>query len=544
MPTINFKGKTAVWNHHLSVPYQILELDSKLSRKGKNNKENLIIEADNLTALKSLLPNYQGRIKCIYIDPPYNLGNENWVYNDNVNSPLIRSWINKTVGVDDLTRHDKWLCMMTPRLRLLRELLTDDGVIFISIDNIELNNLKSLMKEIFLEENFVGVLIWRKKEGGGQTDDYFVTEHEYILVYKKSDKFVWLDEKIPQDNSSFKKKDKDGEYKAVKLAKWGSAARKEDRPTMWFPIIAPDGKKVLPIAPDGNPGRWRIGKASMDSLIDNNLIEWVDDSGKWIPYEKIYFDGNEVKVIKERSIIYDLAFTGTGTKELTKLFGKKDYFENPKPSDLIKYLVTYATDKNDIVLDAFAGSGTTAHAVMSLNTEDGKDRRFILIQLPEELKKGKPAYVDGYRYVHQITRDRINKVIDAGKLDIGYSYMKLGPKIDAEAILSGKLPSFSELAKYIYYLSTGTTMTDTSIINQKTFLIGKHKGESIFLLYCQDMNKLREMALTLEWAEANGITTKGKKIIYAPACYLDDEYMESHNIYFVSIPYSLFEKRT
>ncbi|MDP2924049.1 MAG: site-specific DNA-methyltransferase [Candidatus Omnitrophota bacterium] len=544
MPSINFKGKNAVWNHHLSVPYQTLEKDKKLSVKGKNEDENLIIEADNLIALKSLLPKYQGRIKCIYIDPPYNTGNENWVYNDKINSPLIKDWIKQTVSADDLTRHDKWLCMMTPRLKLLQELLSDDGAIFISIDNIEVHNILSLMNEIFLPENFVGVLIWRKKEGGGQTDQYFVTEHEYIVVYKKSDKFKWLDEKIPQDSSSYNKKDKDGEYKAVKLAKWGSGARKEDRPTMCFPLIAPDGKKVYPVAPDGNDGRWRVGKVTMERLIENNLIDWVKKDSKWLPYEKIYFEGDEIKVIKERSIIYDLSYTGDGTKELLNIFGAKDYFDNPKPSELIKYLITYSSEKDSIILDSYAGSGTTAHAVLKLNKEDkSSNRKYILVQLPEEIKKDKSAYKAGFRYVHEITRERVKKVIEKDKLDVGFSYMKLGPRIDADSILSGSLPTYKELAKYVYYLATGKTMDNEKSIDEKNYFVGKINGESIYLLYEKDKDKLKGLAITLDWAEKIGKKDKGKKIIYAPACFLDEEYLEKFNIHFVSIPYSLFEKK-
>ena len=195
-------------------------------------------------------------MKCIYIDPPYNTGNESWAYNDNLRAPFVKEWLGKTVGADDLERHDKWLCMMMPRLILLRELLSEDGAIFVSSDNNEITHLRALMNEVFGERNFVGTLIWRKKEGGGQTDDYFVTEHEYITVYRRSEAFIWNDEEIPQDGSSFSKVDKDGKYKLVKLAKWGAASRREDRPSMYFAVEAPNGKNVYPIAPDGNDGRW------------------------------------------------------------------------------------------------------------------------------------------------------------------------------------------------------------------------------------------------------------------------------------------------
>ena len=187
MATLQFKGKSAVWNHHLSVPYHTLEKNAKKSLKGTDAEENLIIEGDNLLALKSLLPKYQGRIKCIYIDPPYNTGNESWVYSDKVSSPTIQEWFGKVVGKqgEDLTRHDKWLCMMTPRLKLLRELLSDDGVIFVSIDDNEQHHLRALMEETFGTENFITNIIWQKKYSPQNDAKYFSDMHDFITVFAK-----------------------------------------------------------------------------------------------------------------------------------------------------------------------------------------------------------------------------------------------------------------------------------------------------------------------------------------------------------------------
>lgn len=542
MATLNFKGKSAVWNHHLSVPYHTLEKDDKKSLKGKDAEENLIIEGDNLLALKSLLPLYQGKVKCIYIDPPYNTGNENWIYNDNVNSPTMQDWIGETVGKDDLTRHDKWLCMMTPRLKLLRELLADDGVIFVSIDNNETHHLRDLLNEVFGETNYVGTLVWRKKEGGGQTDDYFVTEHEYILVFKKTEVFEWMDEQIPQDGSSFTKTDKDGKYKLVKLAKWGTAAKRENRPSMYFPLQAPNGKKVYPVAPDGSEGRWRMGQRRLDGLVATGLVEWVEKEKKWIPYEKIYFESGDVKVVKERSIIFDLAFTGDGTKELTTLFEVKDLFENPKPSELIKYLFTYTTKTDSIVLDSYAGSGTTADAVMKLNKEDGGNRKFILVQLLEKVKEGTAAYKAGFRWIHELTQERVKRSIGKNKYKVGFTYHKLGVAIDAETLLSGALPNYKEFAKYVYYLATGKNHPDEKKIKEENSFVGKTDHESIYLIYEKNMDALKKLAITLDWAQETHKKDSGKKIVYAPVCYLDDEALEQYNIKFVSIPYNLFER--
>jgi adenine-specific DNA-methyltransferase len=544
MATLQFKGKATVWNHHLSVPYHTLEKDVRKSLKGTDDSENLIIEGDNLLALKALLPQYQGRVKCIYIDPPYNTGNEGWVYSDSVNSPMIKDWLGKTVGKDDLTRHDKWLCMMTPRLKLLRELLTVDGCIFVSVDNNEVHRLRDLLDEVFGEENFVGTFVWRKKEGGGQTDDYFVTEHEYVIVYRKTDTFRWLDEEIPQDGSSFGKEDEHGKYKAVKLAKWGTAAKREDRPSMYFPLQAPNGKKVYPIAPDGSEGRWRVGQKRLEGLVANGLVEWIERDGKWLPYEKIYFENGDVKVIKERSIIFDLFFTGDGTNELTGLFGTKDFFENPKPSGLIKYLLTYTTDNDSIILDSFAGSGTTAQAVLDLNKEDKGTRKFILVQMPEEVKKNTAAYKAGFHWIHEITRERVKRVIETMKIKMGFAYYTLGPAIDADSLLEGKLPKYNVFAKYVYYLATGKNHSDEKKISEKDDFVGSTGNESIWLLYKPDMDALKTLAITLDWAQETHKKDRGRKVVYAPACYLDDETLDQYNIKFVSIPYNLFERQS
>ena len=284
MASLEFKGKQVVRNYHLTLKYHQLVADREKSLTHEVSlDDNLIIHGDNLLALKALLPTYGGKVKCIYIDPPYNTGNENWKYNDNVNSPMMQEWLGKVVGVDDPTRHDKWLCMMTPRLKALRELLREDGVIFVSTDNNEHHRLRSLLDEVFGERNFVGEMVWRKKEGGGQTDLYFVTEHEIILIYSKSDDYEWLDEIVPTDEAKYNKNDENGKFTAVKLAKWGSGARREDRPKMYFPIKDPDGKNAYPKAPDGSEGRWRVGKARMELLVEKELIHWEKKNGDWIP---------------------------------------------------------------------------------------------------------------------------------------------------------------------------------------------------------------------------------------------------------------------
>ena len=330
-------------------------------------KFNFLIEGDNLHSLKLLEKTHRNKIDVIYIDPPYNTGNKDFIYDD--------SYIDKNDGYT----HSKWLSFMSKRLEIARNLLSKTGVIFISIDENEFAQLKLLCDLIFGENNFIGTMIWRKKSGGGQTDEFFVTEHEYIFGYRKSTQFIWNDKHDKIDQNEYKYKSSDGSlYKITKLEKWGSSSHKEDRPTMYFPIKDPDGNNLYPIAPDKKDGRWRVGKERLHNLIKNNHIHWIKDKkeNRWIPYEMSFYNENQIKILKSRSILYDLAETGTATKLLTKIFNEKDIFSNPKPIELIKYLLEHT--KCEIVLDFFAGSGTTGHAVTQLNKEDGRNRQYIL----------------------------------------------------------------------------------------------------------------------------------------------------------------------
>src|SRR3989344_2471012 len=370
------------------------EVKNKEIITDKDKPQNILIEGDNYHSLSVLNYTHRGQIDVIYIDPPYNTGNaKEWKYND--------KWIDE----NDTYKHSKWLNFMSIRLNLAKNLLKSQGVIFISIDEHEFAQLKILCNEIFGEENFIGNIIWRKKEGGGQADDYFAREHEYIVVYSKSDKFKWLDEIIPVEEAEYNKEDKDGKFTAVKLAKWGNTARKEDREKMHFPIKAPDGKNIIPYAPDGNLGRWRVGKKRMDELINKDLVHWQKKDNKWIPYEKVYFTEGDVKKIKERSILYEIGTTAEGTNELKGIFLIKDIFQNPKPTELIKFFIRFGADEKAVVLDFFAGSGTTGHVILDMNKEDNGNRKFILCTNNED-NNG-----DGRIICTDICYPRIQKVI-------------------------------------------------------------------------------------------------------------------------------------
>ena len=409
----------------------------KEESKDWDTTENLYIEGDNLEVLKLLQSAYLNSVKMIYIDPPYNTGND-FVYTDDFADGIahykeVTGQATKSNPETAGRYHTNWLNMMYPRLKLARNLLTDDGVIFISIDENEIANLRKICNEILGEDNFIGTFIWRKKDGGGQAKDYFVIEHEYIIGYRRSDKFMWEDEKVIREIKEYNKIDERGRYKITKLAKWGNTARKEDRPSMYFSLNAPDGTLAYPIAPDGNDGRWRIGREKMEELLQDDLIYWEKKDNVWMPYEKEYFE-NQYKIIKERSILYDVANTGDGTDCLTELFGIKDIFENPKPFEVLLKLLKPVTKSQDIILDFFSGSATTAHAVMRLNAEENIKRKFICVQFPEKTDEKKAAYKAGYKTICEIGKERIRRAGEKIKeesplttqdLDTGFKVFKL-----------------------------------------------------------------------------------------------------------------------
>ena len=397
--------------------------------------ENLYIEGDNLEVLKLLQETYLGKIKMIYIDPPYNTGND-FVYNDEFG---IRSeeWNgisgnydadgNQIVGALERNTeangrfHTDWLNMLYPRLKLAKDLLRDDGVIFISIDDNEVENLKKVCGEVFGEGNFVAIINW-KGRGGRQDSKYYAAVHEYILCYAKQREYFVAGEEIKSGDVYPKyDKEKGRYYKTQLLRKWGSNSRREDRPNLFYPITAPDGTEVYPVVAvrdsqrpsicEKIDGRWRHGASTMEKNIKNGLVEFVKkDDGTWIPYEKIFapLEGEE----KTKKYTTWIDETNDGAKGIKDLFGST-VFDYPKsPNLLVRFLKMAGVESGDIILDFFSGSATTAHAVIQLNAEDGGHRKFIMVQLPEKCDEKSEAYKAGYKTICEIGKERIRR---AGK---------------------------------------------------------------------------------------------------------------------------------
>ncbi|MFA7253310.1 MAG: site-specific DNA-methyltransferase [Patescibacteria group bacterium] len=530
MPQIQFKGKQFVQNYHLSVKYHELIPEKEKSLTDKVSlHDNLIIHGDNLKALKALLPTYAGKVKCIYIDPPYNTGNENWVYNDNVSSPMMQDWLGKTVDREDLTRHDKWLCLMTPRLRLLRELLSEDGAIFISIDDNEQHRLRMMMDDIFGEENFLAELIWQKRKGGGNDSSYIATDHEYVCVYSKNTSDISGNWKVDYEDEYLKRYKEDDEFGRFY---WDTLSRPGLNNPIVYDVPCPDGEII-------RNGQWQISRKELDRKLaigDAKIAKGKNDN--WNVYHKVRMPEGRVF----RSVITNVT-NSDAANEMEEIFGLKKAFSNPKPSLLIRQLLLLLSDNDSIVLDSFAGSGTTAHAVLDLNKEDGGNRKFILIECED--------------YADNITAERVRRVINGvpkakdEKLKSGlggtFSYFELGKPIEMESILEGdKLPSYKDMARYVYYTATGEEF-DESQIDEGNNFVGQSKNYNVFLFYKPEEEYLKNTALTLDRAEAikkyrsGSARTDGKKsLVLAPTKYLNQDQLDQHKIDFSQLPFEIY----
>ena len=579
MPTLEWIGKDKVVNHHQEVPYRVLERQYSYDEAGchteDNGSENMIIHGDNLEALKALLPQYEGKIKCIYIDPPYNTGNEGLVYNDNVNDPKIKKWLGEVVGKEgeDLSRHDKWLCMMYPRLKLLQKLLAEDGVIFISIDDMEYANLKLICDEIFGLNCFVSNISWQRTYSTRNDSKGIVNEVEHIVVYSQQP--GWNPSKLPRTaemNARYSNPDNDIQlWKSSDAFAPGAATHQG----MVYAIQHPfTGQMLYP----ANGRCWTFGQEQMLEIMcgwcDYELrnlndakeraavcgvpesevregvkaivlsksleeskghAESVYKRGQWPRFfftkggkggiaRKIYLENVGGRLPTNFWPFAETGHTDEAKKEMLAIFGGKVTFDTPKPVRLLEFILTIAGGKETLILDSFAGSGTTAHAVLNMNKADGGNRKFILVEMMD--------------YADSITAERVKRVIDGygeGKKAVegtggSFSYYELGPVLlQADGNLNEEVGA-DKIRAYVYYMETRQSLPARQD-PAEPYLLGVCRDTAYYFYY------ERSRVTTLDYDFLSTIKTGAEGyIIYADLCAVPQETLRRYNITFKKIP--------
>jgi adenine-specific DNA-methyltransferase len=577
MPTLNWIGKEAVVNHHQQVPFRLLKDVPDLAC-GDPGSGNLIVQGDNLEALKALLPYYAGQVKCIYIDPPYNTGNEGWAYNDNVNSPVIRDWLGKTVGKEGetLDRHDRWLCMMYPRLALLRQFLNEDGVIFVSIDDNELANLLFLMEETFGAQNQLATIVWEKGKKGDSK--FFSENHEYIVAYARSKSILvakntkWkkrksgVDKVLAHYQSLRDKYGNNHEDIRVEMMKWYRALPKDapakahkhynwsDARGLYFPdnFHGPDDGRESrprydifhpttgkPCAKPSTGWRWEEARTKIALAEDPPRIHFGPDETT-IPCRKSYL----VDVSQEPFPTVFYKDGRAATLAVEQLLGK-GRFAFPKDAEVIADLVGMVSEPGDIILDSFGGSGTTGQAVLQLNAEGGTPRRFVMVQMAYESYEQK---VLEQNIARDITSERVRRVAQGhtnakGEAVAGiggsFRFCELGEPLFDETGMIRETVKFSELARHVYFSETGEPLPRARVLN--TPFLGACRGVGIYLLY--------NGILGDESANGGNVLTRqilaklpefdGPKVVYCAGCLLSRDRLQGARITVRQTPYEI-----
>jgi adenine-specific DNA-methyltransferase len=589
-----FKGKEFVFNHHLTVPFRPLVPHPDKGVGPASLDQNLIIHGDNLHGLKALLPLYAGKVDCIFIDPPYNTGAEGWCYNDNVNSPMIREWLSANpVGIEDGLRHDKWCAMMWPRLRLLKELLTDEGLIFISINSGELARLKLICDEIFGADAYIGEFVWKSRNNkDNRNEDGLSNDHEFILIYGSA-----LDGEL---RAATDYTNPDGDIRGA----WASAnmvglASKEKRPNLHFDLINPDTGINYGCPKKG----WRFEPATMTRLITERRIIWPEKKdGR--PRRKAFLKELDART-NVSSVLLGQFYTNDGSKTFDELMPGSE-FPFPKPKELITFILSCFERKDLTVLDSFAGTGTTAHAVLEANKLDAGNRRFILVEA-EDYAEALTAervkrVINGYTFkgnkkselmrkkinlrvlekadvlissvraienLHGHEYDQIKKEVKNGELVVTgekaiaerteglggtFTYCTLGEAIEIDALLSGNaLPAQETLAALLWHMATASTfdraeLSQASEIGEGVARLGAHGGRTYWLIYRPDLPWLKsaEAALSLARARAIATTGEGEHLVFAPAKFVSRELLarEKLRIEYAPLPFALYKLET
>lgn len=612
MPELHFKGKEFVYNHHLSVPYRPLVIhDDKSVGATHDLNGNLIVHGDNLHALKALLPLYAGKVDCVFIDPPYNTGNEGWCYNDNVNSPMLKEWLaGNPVGIEDGLRHDKWLAMMYPRIKLLHELLAEHGLIFVSIDDYESHRLQSLMDDIFGEANFLTRIVARLNPKGRHLDPYFAKTHEYILVYAKDIERVEVGGVAKNEDmvAEYAAEDENGKFRLLELRNRNGAFNPTTRPKLYYPIfINPETGNVsleasskfteqaLPLDSNASPTCWTWGTVKVKAE-SHLLVGRKTNQGHWRVFRKDYLvgDDGEETTTKPKTVWLDADLNmDLARKTVSEILGK-NAFDFPKPVALIQRIVELV-HPNALVIDSFAGSGTTAHAVLAANSKDGGNRRFILVECMdyadtltaervrrvmngydyegtqrEELHREKLNFtslkkadkllehVASIEHLESHRFDTIKKEVKDGELVVtgekkitarveglggSFTYCTLGEPIDLDGILTGEnLPSYEAIGAWLFHTATGEALNAGGIDMANGYL-GESSAFHVWLIYKPELEflKSREAALTLNFAETIAKVKQGKNhLVFAPAKYVPNKTLLPLGVEYAPLPFSLY----
>jgi adenine-specific DNA-methyltransferase len=613
MTELTFKGKEFVYNHHLSVPFRPLVPHAGKGIGEVNLDGNLIIQGDNLNALKALLPRYAGKVDCIFIDPPYNTGNEGWAYNDNVNAPMIKEWLAANpIGVEDGLRHDKWCAMMWPRLKLLHELLAEDGMIFISIDEHEAQRLECLLEEIFGSQANLGRIIVQMNPKGRHLDAFFAKTHEYVLAFAKNIESVNIGGVAKDDRmlSDYNEKDVDGVFRFIELRNRNSAFNPITRAGLYFPLyINPKSGSVslkqddqhifeaLPLDSQNNPTCWTWSPPKIERE-GNLLVGGQTREGKWRVFRKDYLmrDGEEVTTKPKTLWISSELNMDASRKTLEAIIGK-DVFDFPKPLPLVQRLIELVNNPNALILDSFAGSGTTAHAVLEANRRDGGNRKFILVEMEDYADRLTAERVrrviNGYAFtgtqktellreslnwrvlqkagdlvqkvsaienLHSHEYDKITKQVKDGELIVTgekvvaerteglggtFTYCTLGEPVELDAILTGqRLPAYEALGGVLYHTATNCTL-DAKAIKPDEFYLGCQGERHVWLIYRPDVNWLKgpEAALTLGFARKLAADYPGRDhLVFAASRFVSDKLLkvEGLRVEFVPLPFALY----
>ncbi len=595
MTELNFKGKEFVYNHHLSVPFRPLVPHAKMGIGPVALEGNLIIQGDNLHALKALLPMYAGKVDCVFIDPPYNTGNEGWSYNDNVNSPMIKEWLNANpIGIEDGLRHDKWCAMMWPRLRMLRELLSEDGSLWVTLDDNEAHRGKLILDEIFGEDAFVASVAWQARYSVSN-DASVSNSHNYVLVYSKAPE-TWkkIRNQISRDELQAKQysnpdNDPKGAWRAIP---WDAP---EVRENLSYPITTPKGTAKFP--PKGR--HWAREEEKWLEIVDQGLAYFGKNDDGAPAYKRYLKDAGTV-VPTTWWPHQNSGHTDEASKELAA-FDIDVPFQTPKPLRLLEKILSIATKPDSLVLDSYAGSGTTAHAVLNLNKRDAGFRRFILVQMDEgdgadadkltaervrrviygyafngtqktELLREKISWkilskpdalrqkVEAIENLHGHEYDRVKKEVKDAELVVtgektvkdkteglggSFTFCTLGDPVEMDAVLSGEnLPSYEALASVLFNTATSQAFDPVKLDEEKGY-VGEAGGRHVWLLYQPDLEWLKSPDAALTLARAQTIAENDKQanhLVFAPARYVSQKMLadEKLNVEFAPLPFALY----